>query len=395
MRKNIYLASVIILTTGLFVQLAAQNVTTNSRNSNSMPAGILLFVDGDDFTIYRNAVLHSYDVAQDDVIGMNIEAGDFVQTGRNTTLEIQMLPGQSVVKVAENTSFRVISNKTTGVSGLEILYGKIRSRVDSTLGGSGFYVQGKTAVAGVRGTDFGYDIVAVPGSANEPSSRIYTYEGTVQVQTLEKGSDQPAEGAPSFDVPAGSTLTVVDTPDAAARSLAANTGDKATVLSSGSRTVLLNKSILPAVDDYWKKNDFKAKKIEEPMVADIIQNYRDPKAGQATTVDAGTAQMNTQQNRATRITAADLVEPLQPLSALDAIKQPQYYMGPDALKTIGIITTSTGILALASGLALYGFGSSIFTDMSATSQATAGLATTISAGVFVTTGITLFLVGMQ
>jgi urease accessory protein UreE len=71
--------------------------------------GVILYAEGVELSIFRQGELIRYDLFQDDVLGLPLLQGDMVQTEDNSFVEIQLLPSESVVKVAENTTFEITS----------------------------------------------------------------------------------------------------------------------------------------------------------------------------------------------------------------------------------------------------------------------------------------------
>ncbi|POR05423.1 hypothetical protein AU468_00675 [Alkalispirochaeta sphaeroplastigenens] len=155
------------------------------------PFAVVIYAEGYDMSVFRNGQLSSYDVITDEVIGMPLLAGDLVQTDPETFLEIQLLPSRTVVKVAENTTFEIERLGGEGGGGLAVSYGRLRARVERVLQDDPFEVRGFSAVAGVRGTDFGFDTMIDRESPGELQTRVYTFSGLVEVR------DRPDPEAPA------------------------------------------------------------------------------------------------------------------------------------------------------------------------------------------------------
>lgn len=141
----------------------------------------VIYAEGFDLSIFRNGELNTYDVLVDDVLGMPLLAGDLVQTGGDTFVEIQVMPSRTIVKVAENTTFEIESLGGAGGGTFNMNYGRLRARVERITTNETFEIRGFTAVAGVRGTDFGYDMVVERQATNELQTRVYVFEGEVDV----------------------------------------------------------------------------------------------------------------------------------------------------------------------------------------------------------------------
>lgn len=163
--------------------------------------GIVLYAEGTEVSIYRDGELRAYDVMRDDVLGMPLLEGDLIQTEDATFLEIQLLPSRTVVKIAENTSFRVTAVGEGGGGDIALSYGRIRARVERLSGDDEFRIRGAGYVAGVRGTDFGYDVTVSRGS-DYLRADVYVFEGEIALAEdpdADRGDDA---GAPPADAAA-------------------------------------------------------------------------------------------------------------------------------------------------------------------------------------------------
>ena len=155
-------------------------------NTGNDPFGVIIYAEGTEVGIFRGDELATYDVVFDPVVGMEVMEGDLIQTDDGTFLEIQLFPSRDVVSVAENTTFQVERIGTSGGS-FTLNYGRLRARVQRVTGTTPFEIRGSEAVAGVRGTDFGYDFVATRDEVGAPVTQVYVFEGSVLV--AEAGAD--------------------------------------------------------------------------------------------------------------------------------------------------------------------------------------------------------------
>ncbi|MFP4382620.1 MAG: FecR domain-containing protein [Spirochaetia bacterium] len=95
--------------------------------------------------------------------GMDLKPGDIIIT-RNARAELRLSPNGSIIKVAENTRFSVDSLQGRDESSKNVFSlaaGKIRMVAARTVN-SRYEVRTPTAVCGVRGTDFGLQVI--PGA---------------------------------------------------------------------------------------------------------------------------------------------------------------------------------------------------------------------------------------
>ncbi len=172
------------------------------------PAAVIEYASGDDVTVIRG----SRPVPMADPFGFELFVGDQVQTGRGVFIELRMTAGDAVLKLAENTTF-VIQKAEAGQTTLALIYGRVRAKVEKLAGTDSFSVTGGSAVAGVRGTDFGMDIVSPRGAiAAAPVTKVYCFEGVVDVTALIDTATSVAEALEpvpkKFTITAGEMVTV-------------------------------------------------------------------------------------------------------------------------------------------------------------------------------------------
>ncbi len=221
-------------------------------------AGIV-YAEGGDFSVIHQRQEEYFSVGVDDVLGLPLEAGDLVQTGNGTFLEIQTTGSGALFKIAENTSFRLDHSGEDGSSRLDLTYGRVRAKVDAVAAGTFLEMRGLSVVAGVRGTDFGYDIIVTPRGTGEPVLQIYTFEGSVVV----------AEASPSAD--SGASLI--------SRSSAQTTIQPGQMIVLPLSTVVAGNlqealsrppsTITTEVRDFWDAHPFRFAPGDMPQVAEL------------------------------------------------------------------------------------------------------------------------------
>ncbi len=147
---------------------------------------VIVYAEGDGFTLVREGETTFYEVDYDDILGMLLYTGDAVLTEEDTFLEIQVTSNASLIKIAENTTFAFDEIGQFGGGSLNVVYGRIRAKVNKLTNNDEFSVTGSGTVAGVRGTDFGYDLTfgedLSAGESNEAITSVYCFEGSVQVE---------------------------------------------------------------------------------------------------------------------------------------------------------------------------------------------------------------------
>lgn len=140
------------------------------------------YADGEGFTLVQGGTKRYYDVRVDDVLGLPLSEGDVVLTEDSTFLEIRLGVGGAIIKVSENTTFTLKNIDAAGDSVVSVVYGRVRAKLEALTSGARFWITGYDTVAGVRGTDLGYDLFY--DRATEGSDRIttvYCFDGSVEV----------------------------------------------------------------------------------------------------------------------------------------------------------------------------------------------------------------------
>ncbi len=140
----------------------------------------IVFAEGEGFTLVRNGDNTFHDLYEEPVEGMALLPGDLILTEQGTWLEIEINRTGSLIKIAENTTFTINSLENRGGT-FQVSYGRIRAKVEKLTDDSPFWVQGVDTVAGVRGTDFGYDLFFDRESPEKARTDVYCFQGKVEV----------------------------------------------------------------------------------------------------------------------------------------------------------------------------------------------------------------------
>ncbi|MCX7025416.1 MAG: FecR family protein [Spirochaetes bacterium] len=170
------------------------------------------YIDGDDLSVVRKGLA----VSTGDPLGFRLFQGDQIQTGKGTFLEIRIYPRKDMLKLSENTTFVIQKLVPGGENSFQLIYGRVRAKVDKLSGKEEFAVRSTTTAAGVRGTDFGYDVIAARNAktaTGEPLSRVYCFDGVVEVTTFvtppSARPDEKLEPVPqTYMLAAGEMVTV-------------------------------------------------------------------------------------------------------------------------------------------------------------------------------------------
>ena len=149
----------------LAVALLTAAVCVAGPREQERTAALIIYVDGEEFSVV-DAAKAEVPVDWGDAIGFELVEGDTVVTENGTFLELQLVPSENVVKVAENTNFTIERREGERGGTFSLVYGSVRARVRLLTETDRFSIHSASAIAGVRGTDFGVT-VALPKPASE------------------------------------------------------------------------------------------------------------------------------------------------------------------------------------------------------------------------------------
>ncbi|MGO8694264.1 MAG: FecR domain-containing protein [Rectinemataceae bacterium] len=169
--------SVVLL---IIAAAAAQPQTGEAKSIRaSAPSAAITFIEGGDLSVIRSGALLSVP----DPIGFELIEGDQIQTGAHTQVELLLEPRNARVRLAENTVLTLGRLGPSGESRLSLLYGRLRAKVARLVSAApDFSVLAGAVAAGVRGTDFGCDLIASQdGSPASSPVLVYCFEGAVAV----------------------------------------------------------------------------------------------------------------------------------------------------------------------------------------------------------------------
>jgi hypothetical protein len=396
---------VLILSTPLF----AQDGGAESQDV----FGVILYADGEEITIFRHGTLLTYDVLYDDIIGMPLLEGDLVQTENGTFVEVQLLPSRSTLKIAENTSFQINSIAQNGGGDFDLLYGRVRAKVAQLGATDPFQIRGRQAVAGVRGTDFGFDYVVERGSFTNPVTQVYCFEGSVEV--LPSEDDSNASQVPDGEAqdPTVAESQGSSTPSESVQTSPAASNPSEAVLISANQMVSLRQSapepqseadstsedsgtpmaeqtgsqlsrpkpevsqtgIGAAINSFWETNNFKTEPVDVQKInqqfpelkVKILQARRDVQlASERRALQQGKVSPEELQNR---IRELQLPEPsfADTITALPIVNIESVYpeIQPKILRrnnarTAGLVLSGVGAFSGVSGIIVALWGEQIF-----------------------------------
>ena len=195
--------------------------------------------------------------------GINLERSAMIHTGQDTTLEIQLIPSGTIIKVSENTSLVYSGFDESGnFTELGLLYGRIRivtglyspsaSRfIPTVIRGGGVSVRVDTG-------DLGIDYTVEPGIrfANpRPLFRVYALRGNAEIYPYGRDGLSAYFGG--------------------AQALALNSGESLTFDVSPPYTYAERKSLDSELIYYWRSNNFTGTSplpMPETGIADVTES---------------------------------------------------------------------------------------------------------------------------
>ena len=242
--------------------------------SQTQPACVVIYAEGDGFTVVSGSDEHFYDLFEEDVIGLEFKKNDMIFTESDTLLEVQVASSNNIIKISENSSFKIEDFEEKGGGSFALTYGKIRAKVQKLTNTQKFTIDGKSAVCGVRGTDFGYDVVADPlGVEDDLVTKIYCFEGSVEVEKKAEVLVE-AEG----DAQAVVTEILPEEPGMVKKILI--TADEMVSLSTREpEKELVKETVSDEITAYWDLHEFKTDPLTIITLKDLQEAYQDRRFG--------------------------------------------------------------------------------------------------------------------
>lgn len=124
-------------------------------------------------------------------VGLDVPIGATLRTGEGDSAELRLHPSGSIIKIAENTSFKVEIAHMTAESRLNafnIPFGKIRAIIAKTAPFDEYKFISNTAVCSIRGTDFIMEVT--PGK----TEAVFVIEGSAKFENAAGKSIDITEG---------------------------------------------------------------------------------------------------------------------------------------------------------------------------------------------------------
>jgi hypothetical protein len=139
-----------------------------------MPVGMMLTAEGRRLTLFREGSVSSYDAYLEPVAGRPVLPGSLLQLEENTSLELQLLPARTMIKLGAQATIRLEEVDEAGGGRLTMYFGRLRAIVPSSAA-SDVVVEGPDArVTVAPGSDVAVDVLADPATA-----AVYTAVSTI------------------------------------------------------------------------------------------------------------------------------------------------------------------------------------------------------------------------
>jgi hypothetical protein len=230
--------------------LLAGNLLGAAEQDEQGEQAELVYAEGEGFTLVREGEDRFYDLWEEPAEGLILQGGDLLLTEAGTWLEIRL--ADSLIKVAENTTFTLKTLQDAGGT-FEVAYGRVRARVENLTADSPFWIGGSDTVAGVRGTDFGYDLFYDPLAPEKKSVNVYCFKGKVEVvRQLKPLEDEEYRADEDFS--RGKELT---------SSVILHRNEMVSVDSSKPHEPLARQRLDREVKEFWERNTFLYEPPEE------------------------------------------------------------------------------------------------------------------------------------
>jgi len=255
------------------VALATMAAFCTLAAAASGPAALIEFTSGDDIVVIRNARR----LAFSDPIGLSLIEGDQVQTGKGVFVELRLSSGGSLIRLAENTTFvleRISDGQTLG----RLVYGRMRAKVERLAGADSFSIASAQAVAGVRGTDFGMDVVASRSASTVSTvTTAYCFQGAIEVTAFVRSGTQAAEAL-----------------EAIPRVFTVGAGEMLRVEGNEGRSEASKGVVDESIESFWRLNDYVSVQARPPIVPDPeLSEVESPSPVDAVALEAAFAEGRT------------------------------------------------------------------------------------------------------
>ncbi len=181
-RRNRLLRYLLFPLWGLFFfQTPLSAETQSSTAQPPEPLAKIVSIEGSGFTLVREG--DSRDYGADEALSLPLQGGDLLLTGPGCWLEILLPASESLLKIAENTTFSLKQLTREGGGVFELDYGRVLARAGDLPQDVPFWIQGPHSTAGAPAddTDFGFDFFYSPETEGEKILGVNCLAGKVEV----------------------------------------------------------------------------------------------------------------------------------------------------------------------------------------------------------------------
>ncbi len=192
----------------------------------------VVHAQGRGFEYIRDGKPADIDLSTHPAVGFEFKAGDLVNVDAHTTLELQLYPSQTFVKISESSSFTVKAVNGAGTLDIDMAYGRLRTKTAGRLPQGVFRYNGVDVTAKNANSDFGFDQIFTGSRELVPA--FYCFGGALQIT---KAASALSGAAASVNVTPQEMVTVVRT--------------------GANRVELVKTGLGAEMKTLWQKNDFK------------------------------------------------------------------------------------------------------------------------------------------
>lgn len=386
--------------------LAALVLAANGEES----IGVVIYAEGVEISVYRNGTLEAHQLRYEDVLGLPLYRGDMIQTADDTFLEIQLLPARNILKVAENTTFQLTDLKIGGSGAFDVTYGRVRAKVHQLSRSQSFQLRGRTAIAGVRGTDFGYDLIAERDG--RVRADIYCFEGSVEITPTEARAEKPAagEGAAGDAAPDdASTDAAQPTPTGEAEPptetvtpiiIGANQMVRIKLATTDDReeTSISQEAVEQEIVAFWNENDFQQRAIEADEIRERFPDLRG-KVLEERGIEPEFLRTEIQSLEETSDSESPAVEPVPVAPEEDDELSPEEVERRREIRrkfnrAAGWVVTVSGVAVGGAGVAIEYFGDELLPNEPLESRESLGRGMMVYGGILLATGVVSFIMSL-
>jgi hypothetical protein len=140
---------------------------------------LIIYAEGKGFTLIRDNKAEYIDFLKQKPVGLELKTGDRVNVEARTSIELQLFPTMTVIRVSESSSFVIKAIRASGSCDIDVIFGRLRTKIDEKKAAATFLINNVDITSDAVGTDFGYDAIFTSEKVLEYS--IYCFQGALAV----------------------------------------------------------------------------------------------------------------------------------------------------------------------------------------------------------------------